>query len=227
MDTLPTILILSFLVLLGFIFLFVKYLFRKEEELEHKQQEAVHDYKHIIKNAHAKARSLLGKTTEAAEGIMLKTEYVTENIKSEMDQTLHRVVEQNTQVLDQSSHEALSEYQKSLEGMKEEFVNQVKQIVEKMKSSTDTEISDFNKILREETIDSQKYISQKINEKFDTTLKEIETYKQEQVGKIDASIGRIIRHVSEKVIGRAIPINQHEKLVLDSLEQAKKEGFFS
>ncbi len=56
--------------------------------------------------------------------------------------------------------------------------------------------------------------------------KEIEEYKKEQIKKIDKEIYQILSQVAKEVLGKAIDISTHERLVIEALEKAKKEGIF-
>jgi len=50
--------------------------------------------------------------------------------------------------------------------------------------------------------------------------------KRKGLEEIDRGVYRTIVDVSKKIIGKAIDISTHEKLVMDALEKAKKEGIF-
>lgn len=69
-------------------------------------------------------------------------------------------------------------------------------------------------------------IEKTINERVIRAEKNIEDYKQEKLKEIDKKIYRIIEDVAEKTLGEAISLSAHEKLVIDSLEKAKKEKIF-
>ena len=56
--------------------------------------------------------------------------------------------------------------------------------------------------------------------------KEIEAYKQARFKEAEAMVTKIVQKVSQEVLNKAINIEDHEKLVVDALEKAKKEGIF-
>lgn len=67
--------------------------------------------------------------------------------------------------------------------------------------------------------------SQTLNEKAAKTEKEIENYKRERLKEIDRKIYRLVGQVAKKVIGRTIDLTNHEELVIEALEKAKKSIF--
>lgn len=68
-------------------------------------------------------------------------------------------------------------------------------------------------------------IRETLNKKVQETEKEIENYKKERLKEIDREIYRLLGEVAKKTIGKAINLSDHEKLVMEALEKAKKEIF--
>lgn len=54
--------------------------------------------------------------------------------------------------------------------------------------------------------------------------KEIENYKQEKMKEIDQKIYKTLIEISRNVIGKAIDFSTHEELIIQALNQAKKDG---
>jgi hypothetical protein len=59
-----------------------------------------------------------------------------------------------------------------------------------------------------------------------TIQKELEEYKNERLKKADKQINSIIQEVAEEVLNKAIPLEDHQKLIIESLEKSRKEGLF-
>ncbi|MCX6759692.1 MAG: hypothetical protein NT012_03985 [Candidatus Nealsonbacteria bacterium] len=68
--------------------------------------------------------------------------------------------------------------------------------------------------------------TESINQKIAKTEKNIEDYKKEKLKEIDQKIYQMIGEIAKKIIGRAIDLSTHEKLVIETLQKAKKEGIF-
>lgn len=68
-------------------------------------------------------------------------------------------------------------------------------------------------------------VQDSLNKKVRETEKEIENYKKERFQEIDRKIYQMVGEVAKKTIGKAIDLSDHEKLVMEALEKAKKEIF--
>lgn len=68
-------------------------------------------------------------------------------------------------------------------------------------------------------------VQDSLGKKVVETEKEIENYKKERLKEIDQKIYQMLGEVAKKTIGKAIDLSEHEKLVMEALEKAKKEIF--
>lgn len=64
-----------------------------------------------------------------------------------------------------------------------------------------------------------------LNKKVEETKREIENYKKEEFREIDRKIYLMLGEVAKRTMGKAIDLSDHEKLVIEALEKAKKEIF--
>ncbi len=89
------------------------------------------------------------------------------------------------------------------------------------------EVKEFADTLHKETIESQQIVEQKVQEEYKKVEGEIKQYKDEQMAKIEESIYDILHDVSHKVMGKALSLKDHEALVLEALEEAKRSNVIS
>ena len=69
------------------------------------------------------------------------------------------------------------------------------------------------------------------NKEFQDTLlpqieKEVEYYKKARMQEIDQAVTSIVQKASQEIFNKSISIADHQNVVIQSLEKAKKEGFF-
>ena len=57
--------------------------------------------------------------------------------------------------------------------------------------------------------------------------KEMASYRQNQIKKLDAKINTVLVEVSKQVLGKAIDLKNHQDLVIEALNKAKAENLFS
>jgi hypothetical protein len=56
--------------------------------------------------------------------------------------------------------------------------------------------------------------------------KELDGYKQSRINQIEQMISRVIQEASQEILNKSISVDDHQKLLMESLEKAKKEGVF-
>lgn len=213
------------LILLGS-FCFLYSIYKKQEAFEHKEEHLLTDYKVVMRHAHQKARHLLGKTAEQAETMLTQTHHIDQSVLEDLENTLAKVINQHIYTLDRHTDEAFGVYKKALADVKEMYLKELKESVEQFKAGSQTELADFKTMLTKETVASQAFIGKKITDEFETAQKDIADYKAKQLEKIDKQIDTMVQQVSLAVLKQAISAKQHEELIDEALEQAKKEGLF-
>jgi len=105
-----------------------------------------------------------------------------------------------------------------------EIYNEIKNYI---KAATKKEIELLTKNLNKEMNNILKSTEEILAKKIIEAEKNIEDYKKRRLAEVDKKIFRLIGDVSKIIIGESLEIATHEKLVIESLEKAKKEYFFT
>ncbi|MDO8488112.1 MAG: hypothetical protein Q7S31_02230 [bacterium] len=108
-----------------------------------------------------------------------------------------------------------------------EFKNILQTISKTVEGDALKEIEEFKKALELETIQSQKTVAAKMQQNYDQAKAEVEKYKQAQMAQAEAKIDQIVSEVVKDIIGRVIPLEEHQKLIIAALEKAKKQHGYS
>ena len=99
--------------------------------------------------------------------------------------------------------------------------------IEEITEEAQRDLATFREAIKQGTIGSQSHMDQAMREEFEEAKKQIEEYRQAQFKKVDASIDGVMDKVVREVLGRAIPLSEHEKLIIEALEEAKREALFA
>ncbi len=158
--------------------------------------------------------------------------------------------------LQETSERALSDYkeklkdlEKKMERVEKNFLEEVSRENEKIKKEMAGAVEDEISRWKEENSNIRNFLEKEVKEKSEEILgkmdqvykpleetvrrkaeraeREIENYKTKKMEEIDKNIYRIIKDVSRRVIGRAVDLSTHEDLVLEALEKAREENFFT
>ena len=87
-------------------------------------------------------------------------------------------------------------------------------------------MGDFKKMLAEITISQEEEAKRKIENVYQAMLVEVEKARDERLQKLGEEIFNILTSVSLRVLGKSLSVSDHEQLILEALEKAKKEGVF-
>jgi len=178
----------------------------------------------IESEAHKKAVLILQEARSKATKIISEASASQDLLKKTFEEQLKAASLDQAKKLETISEDFLKAYQTTLADLKGNNIKTVSNISKDIEDSTKSELEDFKEILRKETFASQKIVEGKIEEDYKIVEKELETYKAERLKKIEEEIYNIIQNVSKEVLGKTLSLQEHEQLVIDALEKAKKEG---
>ncbi len=226
MEFLPLTIIAPILLSL-LVLLFAYFLSKKEKRLAQEEKRLDKIFLKAHDEADQKAEEIIKKAIDRAEKIILDAEIVKTDFLNRVEENLERVGEQGVRELKVDSEEFDKKYKDLFEGLKQEYLNHANTTLESVGKIADEELEDFRKVLRSETVESQELISKKISEEFDRVQKEIEDYKKNRVDNIAQEISTLVNKIAKDVLGKSLTAEQHGEIILQALENAKKDGLFA
>lgn len=203
--------VIAFLLNLTIVLFVIYYLVKlrhKEQEIEKKEEKVDTNYHHIVDEALAKERKILEDATSEADKIITDAKYVHTSSQKTVDQALDKML---VDIKDETAT-AATEFKKTYTASLQTIAN--------------TSLHDFQTVSKELQTDLEAQIK-----KFHETLlpnmeKEIESYKQTRLKQAEAVIGKVVQEASQQILNKSISFEDHQRLMTDALEKAKKEGLF-
>lgn len=169
----------------------------------------------MIDDANNKALDIINKVT-------LSSDAASEIFKEEVS----RVSSLRVKEFEKTTADFIKIYFQILQDLKTKNIEVFQDISKDIEIHTTKEIENFRESMQKLTSLSQGEVKRKIDFDYANSLKEIENYKKEELQKIDQEIYEFLEKISKLVLGKALSISEHEKLIEKSLEKAKKEGIF-
>jgi len=206
---------LFFALLMLSIISFLYALYRREKEFERKQTKLIEDYDQIMQQAHAKAREIIDRASSEAQSLLSQTQESKSNVDQSVRDAFVKLTQDQMQLLHTNSDVYAKDYQTSLQQLKDTYTKSLEDLLKQIKEKTEQEL-----------LGSQQSMQKKIQDEFSKSQVEINEYKRHQMQHVDQSINDMVGKISEDVLGKAISLRDHQQLILQSLEQAKKEGMF-
>lgn len=200
-------LISGILVLTLFLFYFVS-LRNKEKQVEKKEHQIDEGYHHVVDEAQAKERKIIEDATTQADQIIKQSQFLTQSSKQEVDNAIKAVVAEIQKEGGVIAKSFTTEYTNSLKNLSNQSLKEFQTIMTQLQE----DLKKQNKTYQEQLLPA--------------IQKEIEEYKKSKMTEIDQEIVTIIQKASQEVFNKSISLSDHQKVVIDSLEKAKKESVF-
>ncbi|HVZ11500.1 MAG TPA: hypothetical protein VG965_00555 [Patescibacteria group bacterium] len=196
------------LVLFAFVVYYLLKIRKKEKELEFKENSIDTKYHQVVDDALNRERKIVDDAASEADSIISGAKYINKETSDRVNQTMQSMTDEMRKEAGTTADTFMKSYQDSLH-----------QVVQES-------LTDFQKTTQFLTADFQK----QTKEFHDTVLpglqKELEDYKKARYQEVDKTIARIVQKVSLEVLNKSISVTDHENLLVESLEKAKKEGLF-
>lgn len=181
----------------------------------------------ILSEAQQKAKSIIEAAMNRAKQTLTEADYVREDLMKRMEQLLTDVANKDVESLQTKSLEINQWYKKLLGGIEEQHTKQAEQSIKSVENVAAEEIKGFRENLEKETLQSERAVAEKVSTEFAKVKEDLEVYKQKKMTEIAQAANLVVIEVTEEVLGSAISIQDHQKIVINALEKAKKEGLFS
>jgi len=169
----------------------------------------------LIYQAQEKAQRILEKAEGEARDIVSKA-------KTFLDLNQNLVAKE----LEQATKIYAKKYQQILLATQDHILKMLQNIPKDTKDILLAEIASIRAQLGEETQKSMEEAKRLVTEAYQKAEAEVEEYRNERLRNIDESIVMILKEVARKVLAKEISQEEHEKLVLKALEEAKRQGVF-
>jgi hypothetical protein len=196
--------------LLIFVF-FVIYILRlhtKEKLIEKERSATDSNYHHIVDDAIAKERKILEDAAYEANQIIAGTKYVATSSKDSVDLSLKKMEGALQHEANATSQEFSKTYADSLQQVAKQSLADFQNVTHVMEEELQKQTREFRESLLPQL------------------EKELDDYKKLRLQQADRTVTHIIQEVSQQILNKSLPLEDHERLLLESLEKAKKEGVF-
>jgi len=203
------VLILGFdvLILLFALYYFLK-IRQKEKKIEQTETKVDTNYHEIVDDALSKERKILEDASMEADRIITNAQYVQQTSKEAIDHALSELITQIQKESVETAHKFMTDYSASLKQMSQASLIDFQTASSTLHTDIQAQIKDF----REKLLPAME--------------KELDQYKQMRLKQTEELVIKIVEKASQEVFNKSVSLEDHQKLLTDSLEKAKAEGVF-
>lgn len=194
-------------------------LYFRNKALERKQKNLYKHLQEITLGAQAKAEEIVEEASKRAGKTLAESVYLKTELSKHLETSLKDSLQAHLDTLRQESEQLDKDYREVLKQAEKKALETTEEEVQK-------DIKSLREVITQEILDSHTQIQQTTNKEMDQIKNQMESYKKEQLQIVDAQVNSIIQKVAKDVIGKTLSVSEHEDLVLEALDEAKKEGVF-
>lgn len=192
----------------GFIWYYLWEMHGKEKGIDEQRRKTDENYHHVVDEALAKERKILEDAASEATQIISKTEFLTDESKNALGQALEKMEDQIEKDAGTTSHEFNKTYSTSLQKLAAESLKEFQTITKNMEVDLQNQTKNYR--------DSMLPILQK----------ELEEYKTMRMQQAERTVTHVIQEVAQEILNKSLSLEDHQQLLIEALEKAKKEGAF-
>jgi vacuolar-type H+-ATPase subunit H len=196
------------LAIFGFIWYYLWALKDKQKWLDEERKKTDTHYHHVVDEALAKERKILDDATREATQIIKNTEYLTTESKTEVEEALQKMEEQVEKDAGSTSHEFTKTYSTSLQKLANQSLLEYQHITRAMGQDLQEQTKKFKDSMLPQL------------------QKELDDYKKIRLQQAERTITHVIQEVSQEILNKSLSLEDHQGLLIEALEKAKKEGAF-
>jgi hypothetical protein len=185
-----------------------KALEEQTNELLKKRAKIDGDYHQIIDTSLSGERKILEDATRQASSILASTKYVSDSFKEIIDKALQKMITDVQQEAAVSSNDIIAKHKNSLNAL------------------SGKSLDNFQNITKQFELDIQRQMHEYSVTLLPNLQREIAAYRQQKIKESDKTVNMIVAQVSQKVLNKSISLEDHQNLIIESLEKSLKEGVF-
>lgn len=160
------------------------------------------------KQTRQQAQDIISRAGQQATAAMINTENLTG---------------QSINILTNHLKDSMTDLLKNIEA---QFAKEKEESLQSLKELSRQQIEKFSQELIKATVEAKQAVDSQGKLQFNKIQKELDLYKKQKMEKVDAEIKTLVNKIAAEVLNKSISLKDHEKLILQSLEQAGKEGLF-
>jgi F0F1-type ATP synthase membrane subunit b/b' len=117
-------------------------------------------------------------------------------------------------------------YQQSLQSVQNESIRMLSSVPKDVSAALTSQLVNIRATIQSEIEKASSAAKAQVDNAYKKAEMEVESYKLQRLKQIDDSIISILEEVSRKVLAKQISHDEHEKLVMKALDEAKRQHVF-
>ena len=121
-----------------------------------------------------------------------------------------------------TSQEELNDYKLTLQKSQQELLSSLGQVSDELQRAAESELTQFRQDLAKSTTETQGLFAKQLQVELGAVDGEVKKYRQDLLDKTNAHMFDVVQQVVQEVLHKSLTKTEHEALVIEALEEAKK-----
>ncbi|HSX58026.1 MAG TPA: hypothetical protein VLE47_02005 [Candidatus Saccharimonadales bacterium] len=162
-------------------------------------------------------------TLDRMEASIQQVEYLENRVKQALEQVIshHNLMIQNT------TNNLIKYYQDTVTTMTLNYNQNTEKLMQLLDSELKKRVEELDKNAANQIEEARKEVTATVKKDLEQLNVQVDKYSKDRFKQVDEKIYQIVSETAKNSVGKVINLVDHQELVMNSLEAAKKDKFFS
>lgn len=194
---------------------------KKTEEIKEKEENRWDD---LELKAHEDYQKIIESASKKAEEIVLHASEIKQESTNELQDSVEIMLEDQRKVLEEASLALSKKFEDQLKEVNDNNIQLLKNIYKGIESDVESDYSQYKDVIKKQTFEAENIAKEKIKQEYEKLEVEVKQYREKMMNKVNDDIYKILINISKTVLGKSLSPNEHEELIIEALNKAKKEN---
>ncbi len=194
---------------------------KKSEEIKEKEEDRWDD---LELKAHEDYQKIIESANKKAEEIILQATEIKRDSTDNLQESVEIMLEDQKKILENASAALSKEFEDQLKEVNDSNILLLKNIYKGIETDVQSDYSLYKDVIKKQTFEAENIAKEKIKQEYEKLEVEIKEYREKMMNKVNDDIYKILLNISKAVLGKSLDAKDHEDLIIEALNKAKKEN---
>lgn len=155
-----------------------------------------------------------------------QTKNQVEYLQNQFKKSLEEMISKDSLVIESTSNNIIKYYQDTVTTLTLNYNQNSEKLMDLLAAELKKNTGVMDKKILEQLEEAQKTVSAQVKKDLEEVDKAVKNYQEAKFKEVDSKVYQIISETAKNTVGKVINLVDHQGLVMNALEQAKKEKFF-
>lgn len=150
-----------------------------------------------------------------------------EFLQNKFKESIEQIISNNSSTIANTSNSLIKYYQDTITTLTLNYNQNSEKMMQILNEELRKKVAELSSQNLKELEESKNIVNTEIKKEIAIMQSQVDKYTKEKYKQIDEKVYEIISETAKNTVGKVINIVDHQQLVMNALDQAKKDKFFS